>query len=95
MKEETLVRQAVELAKQKGVLFDDKSPSFRPKKNPSRFHVSICTNTTPISTGHVAIDKHFNVLAQYTETSLANYFIRVFNEYNIERQVQEIKVDNS
>lgn len=85
-----LVKEAVELAKMRGVLFVDGSPVFRPESKPERFHVVIQANT-PLSSGSAVLDRHFNVLDGFTQIKLANLFIRIFNELNVGEKLEKIK----
>lgn len=93
MDKQSMVINAVNLAKKQGVRFDENNPSFRPDNNmeKERFHITILTNTSSNSAGHTSIDEHFKVLDHYDEKKLANYLIDIFNGLNISQKAQNIK----
>ena len=92
MDRQRMVINAVELAKGQGVKFQADTPTFRPANEVKkyRFHVGILTNTAIDSDGVASIDQHFDVLDNFNEKELANYFIKIFNALNIKDKAHEI-----
>ncbi|HDV5710282.1 hypothetical protein [Legionella pneumophila] len=80
---EKLVRDAVDLARKRGVEFEDGTPSFRSNGQESIFRIVININTRPDTAGHGVFEKDFKYLENHNMKSLADYLVREFNKLNI------------
>lgn len=80
---EKMVREAVYLARKRGVEFEDGTPSFRSNGQESIFRIVINTNTKPDTAGHGIFEKDFKYLENHDKKSLADYLVHEFNKLNI------------
>jgi hypothetical protein len=93
MDKEELVINAVKLAKDQGVRFDEKSPTFRKSKGKEVNNwFSVIINAYPVTNTQraIIIEKRFDFLDQFDEKSLAMFFIKVFNENEAEQKAKPI-----
>lgn len=85
---EKLVRDAVNLAIERGVEFEDGTPSFRSNGHERIFRIVFNTNTRPDTAGHAVLEKNFKYLENHETESLADYLVQKFNKLNLIKKAQ-------
>lgn len=87
-----IVREAVRRARERGVVFSDGDPIFRPvgSNNPDQFSITIRFNLPAAGGGNLTVTVQRDEVMDQTPINLANRFITIFNDRNFGQELDYI-----